>query len=156
MPKAHNHPQKILIANGVNLDLLGSREPDIYGKDSLIDMQRNVKAFVKEWMLSRSSRGIRPVFFQTNSEERFLAEIAKNYAGAVINAGAWSHTSLAIADRLKGVGLPYVEVHVSNINKREPFRKKSFLKSGALASISGKGIKGYEIALGLLLDYLYE
>jgi 3-dehydroquinate dehydratase II len=156
MPKTRIHNEKILIANGVNLDLLGSREPDIYGRATLIDMKRNVREFIKNWKGTQFSRSVQLVFFQTNSEERFLREISKNYAGAVINAGAWSHTSLAIADRLKGLSLPYVEVHVSNINKREAFRKKSFLKSGALASISGKGIKGYEIALEILLEHLFE
>ena len=147
---------KILIANGVNLDLLGVREPQIYGSDTLDDMKKLLRLFIVKWKKKAANPSIDLVFFQTNSEEKFLMEIGKGYAGAIINAGAWTHTSLAIADRLKGVGLPYVEVHVSNLKKRENFRQKSFLKDNAVAVVSGMGIKGYEVGLIKLLGRLFE
>jgi 3-dehydroquinate dehydratase II len=147
---------KILIANGVNLDLLGVREPHIYGSDTLDDMKKLLRLFIVKWKKKAVNPAIDLVFFQTNSEEKFLMEIGKGYAGAIINAGAWTHTSLAIADRLKGVGLPYVEVHVSNLKKRENFRQKSFLKDNAVAVVSGMGIKGYEVGLIKLLGRLFE
>ncbi len=150
-PKKH---LKILIANGVNLDLLGLREPHIYGSDTLDDMKKLLRLFIVKWNKKAAHPAIDLVFFQTNSEEKFLMEIGKGYAGAIINAGAWTHTSLAIADRLKGVCLPYVEVHVSNLKKREPFRQNSFLKDAAVAVVAGKGIKGYEVGLIKLLRHL--
>jgi 3-dehydroquinate dehydratase-2 len=146
---------KILIANGVNLDLLGVREPHIYGSDTLDDMKKLLRLFISKWKKNANNTAIDLVFFQTNSEEKFLMEIDKGYAGAIINAGAWTHTSLAIADRLKGVCLPYVEVHISNMKKRENFRQKSFLKDNAVAVVSGKGIKGYEVGLIKLLRHLF-
>lgn len=147
---------KILIANGVNLDLLGTREPDIYGNDTLEDIKRLIRLFFSKWKKESSGPAIDLVFFQTNSEEKFLNEISKGYSGAIINAGAWSHTSLAIADRLKGVSLPYVEVHISDLKKRELFRRKSFLKANALAVVEGLGIKGYEVALRKILRHLFD
>lgn len=147
---------KILIASGVNLDLLGRREPHVYGTKTLADMKRLVEAFVRAWSRGRRDPQVKLVFFQTNSEETFLREIAKDYAGAVINAGAWTHTSLAIADRLIGVRLPYVEVHVSDVNKRESFRKISYLSEHAIASVSGLGIKSYSKGLEALLHYLFK
>lgn len=147
---------KILIANGVNLDLLGAREPEVYGEGTLDDMKHLLRVFLSKWRKDSSAPALDLVFFQTNSEEKFLMEFDKGYVGAIINAGAWSHTSLAIADRLKGVSLPYIEVHVSNLKKREPFRQKSFLKANAVAVVEGLGIKGYEVALRKLLCHLFE
>jgi 3-dehydroquinate dehydratase-2 len=147
---------KILIASGVNLDLLGRRQPDIYGLDTLSDMEIIVKDALRVWVRDQIDLKIKLVFFQTNSEDVFLREISKDYAGAVINAGAWTHTSLAIADRLLGVSLPYVEVHVSDVKNRESFRKKSFLSEHAIASVSGLGIKSYARGLEALLNHLFK
>ncbi len=147
---------KILIASGVNLDLLGRRQPHIYGTKTLADMEDLLQGCLRKWTGDRNDLKIKLVFFQTNSEEMFLREIAKDYVGAVINAGAWTHTSLAIADRLLGVSLPYVEVHVSDVKKRESFRKNSFLQEHAIASVSGLGIKSYAKGLETLLGYLFK
>lgn len=156
MTRPHYNRQKILIANGVNLDLLGTREPLIYGLSTLDDMAKSLRKFFQQKKKQYGLGSVSLVFFQTNSEEKFLMEFDKGYLGAIVNAGAWSHTSLAIADRLKGLGIPYVEVHVSNLKKRESFRQKSFLKAGALAEVAGLGIKGYELALEKLLIHLYK
>jgi 3-dehydroquinate dehydratase-2 len=118
-------------------------------------MKKLLRLFISKWNKNANNSEIDLIFFQTNSEEKFLMEIDKGYAGAIINAGAWTHTSLAIADRLKGVCLPYVEVHISNMEKREDFRQKSFLKDNAVAVVSGKGIKGYEVGLIKLLTHLF-
>lgn len=147
---------KILIASGVNLDLLGRRQPHIYGTKTLADMEAFVRSSLRAWSIKRPDPKIKLVFFQTNSEESFLREITKDYAGAVINAGAWTHTSLAIADRLIGISLPYVEVHVSNVEKRELFRRKSYLSEHAIASVSGLGIKSYAKGFEVLLNYLFN
>lgn len=155
MKRRISYTHKILIASGVNLDLLGRREPEIYGAETLADMERLLKDFLQEWKSKNQIDKLSLVFFQTNSEEKFLDEISKGYIGAVINAGAWTHTSLAIADRLRGVNLPFVEVHVSDVKKRERFRKNSFLKKSALVSISGHGIRGYKLGLDRLLKYLF-
>jgi len=145
---------KILIASGVNLDLLGQREPQIYGTATLAEMERLLKDFFKTYKKKHKLDNLRLVFFQTNNEEKFLNEISRGYLGAVVNAGAWTHTSLAIADRLKGVNLPFVEVHVSDIKTRESFRRESFLEPIALASISGYGIRSYKVGLDKLLKHL--
>jgi 3-dehydroquinate dehydratase-2 len=147
---------KILIASGVNLDLLGRRQTDIYGVDTLSDMKILVEDALRTWARDQIGLKIKLVFFQTNSEDGFLREISKDYAGAVINAGAWTHTSLAIADRLMGVSLPYVEVHVSDVKNRESFRKKSYLSEHAIASVSGLGIKSYARGLEALLNHLVK
>jgi 3-dehydroquinate dehydratase-2 len=147
---------KILIASGVNLDLLGCRQPDIYGVDTLSDMEILVKDALRAWARDQNGLKIKLIFFQTNSEDVFLREISKDYAGAVVNAGAWTHTSLAISDRLLGVSLPYVEVHVSDVKNRESFRKKSYLSEHAIASVSGLGIQSYARGLEALLNHLVK
>ncbi len=143
--------QKILIASGVNLDLLGKRQPEIYGHDTLKDMEALVRS---QWKKRYSKAKFQLVFFQTNDESKLLKEFGKNYAAAVINAGAWTHTSLAIADRLVGLQLPFVEAHVSHVSKREPFRQQSFLKPHAIALVEGHGIKSYWLALEKLMEHL--
>jgi 3-dehydroquinate dehydratase-2 len=147
---------KILIASGVNLDLLGCRQPQIYGTKTLADMELIVRRCLQDWLRRQTGVKVKLVFFQTNSEESFLREISRDYAGAVINAGAWTHTSLAIADRLLGLSLPYVEVHVSNVRKRESFRKKSYLSQHAITSVSGLGIGSYAKGLEALLNHLFK
>jgi 3-dehydroquinate dehydratase-2 len=145
---------KILIASGVNLDLLGKRQPDIYGYDTLKDMEVLVRS---QWKKRYSKAKFELVFFQTNDEAKFLKELDKDYIAAVINAGAWTHTSLAIADRLVGLQLPFVEAHVSQVSNREPFRQHSFLKPHAIALVEGHGIKSYWLALEKLMEHVgYE
>lgn len=145
---------KILVASGVNLDLLGRREPEIYGSDTLKDMESLLRKNWQDEVVSRNGSGYQLVFFQSNDEFRFLSELDKGYAGAVINAGAWTHTSLALADRLAGLSLPFVEAHVSDLSKREDFRQRSFLKRHAIEVIQGLGIQSYWVALQILVKYL--
>ena len=152
--KREKKQQVILIASGVNLDLLGRREPHIYGSDTLKDMEKMVRKNLAARQGSSGQQRYSVKFFQTNDEARFLAEISKDYAGAVINAGAWTHTSLALADRLAGVGLVFVEAHVSDTAKREPFRKHSYLAAHASAVVQGHGIESYWLALEKLLTVL--
>ena len=145
---------KILVASGVNLDLLGRREPEIYGSDTLKDMESLLRKNWQNEAVSFNGSGYQLVFFQSNDEFRFLSELDKGYAGAVINAGAWTHTSLALADRLAGLSLPFVEAHVSDLSKREDFRQRSFLKRHAIEVIQGLGIQSYWVALQILVKYL--
>lgn len=145
---------KILVASGVNLDLLGRREPEIYGSNTLKDMESLLRKNWQDEVVSRNGSGYQLVFFQSNDEFRFLSELDKGYAGAVINAGAWTHTSLALADRLAGLSLPFVEAHVSDLSKREDFRQRSFLKRHAIEVIQGLGIQSYWVALQILVKYL--
>ena len=137
---------KIIIANGVNLDLLGSREPDCYGMSKLqeinaqlITMNTRLNNFFEHEVLLD--------FFQTNDEADFLTKISVSCDALIVNAGAWSHTSLAIGDRLKGLATHYFEVHLSNILSREEIRKKSFLADAAQGVIIGMGLDSYTTAL---------
>lgn len=146
--------KKILIASGVNLDLLGRRQPEIYGRETLKDMESLLVSEWREMAKIRKSQDYKLVFFQSNDESRFLSEFDKPYAGAVINAGAWTHTSLALADRLVGLGLPFVEAHISDTKTREVFRQHSFLRAHAVDVIQGLGIRSYWVALQSLISYL--
>jgi 3-dehydroquinate dehydratase-2 len=145
---------KILVANGVNLDLLGRRQPDIYGTSSLKDVERLVRGECVALSSNNQDIDIKLRFFQTNDEARFLSQLDKGYDGAIINAGAWTHTSLALADRLAGIGLPFVEVHISDTSRREDFRKLSYMASHAVHVISGQGIEGYPEALRVIIKHL--
>ncbi|MCX6124609.1 MAG: type II 3-dehydroquinate dehydratase [Proteobacteria bacterium] len=146
----------ILIASGVNLDLLGRREPAIYGHKTLKDMQvlltKNWAGLAKQYGFLRG----KIVFYQTNSESELLAKISEPWHGIVLNPGAWTHTSLALADRLAGLGVPFVEVHVSNVHGREEIRKHSFCASHAVGVVTGFGIETYLLGLQGLLIALQE
>ena len=146
--------RKILIASGVNLDLLGRREPSVYGVATLRDMEKMVKESYRKYLIEKRLQAYQLIFFQSNDEARFLRELDRGYAGAVINAGAWTHTSLALADRLVGVPLPFVEAHVSNLLTRESFRQHSFLAEHAICVVQGLGIQSYWVAFEALLEYL--
>ncbi|NQX11054.1 type II 3-dehydroquinate dehydratase [Microbacteriaceae bacterium VKM Ac-2855] len=136
----------ILVVNGPNLNLLGTREPTLYGSDTLADVERIVSA--------RATALGRPVeFFQSNSEGAIIDRIhaARGVAaGVVINAGAYTHTSVAIRDALLAAELPLVEVHISNVHKREPFRHHSYLSDIAISVIVGAGVTGYVYGLEVL------
>ena len=143
---------EILVANGPNLDLLGRREPGIYGKKGLTEIEADLKPQAAAFAASLGLGKIRLSFFQSNHEGLFLDEIAKPWDGLLVNAGAWTHTSLAIADRLVGLAVPFVEVHLSNLSKREEFRKHSFLAPHASGVVYGFGADSYSVGLfGLLL-----
>ena len=137
---------RVLVINGVNLNMLGIREPELYGKGDLKSLERYCKQVGKEL-------GIQVTTYQSNFEGEIVKKIQrayKKYDGIVINAGAYTHTSVAILDALKAVSIPTVEVHLTNINEREEFRKKSYISLYAEKVIVGKGFSGYKEALEYL------
>ena len=148
---------QILIASGVNLDLLGRREPDVYGRETLDDMQTLLSA---EWPGLAKKFGFakdKLVFFQTNDEARLLEKISEQWRGVVLNAGAWTHTSLALADRLAGLQTKFVEVHISQLSQREDLRQQSYTAKHALGVIYGFGISSYLLGLeGLLIKLQHK
>ena len=135
---------KILILNGPNLNLLGEREPEIYGYESLNDISSGLNEVAKEINVELSHQ-------QFNSEAELIEEIhlAKDdkVDFIIFNPGAFTHTSIALRDALLGVSIPFIEIHISNVFAREDFRKKSYLSDIAVGVISGHGIFGYELAL---------
>jgi 3-dehydroquinate dehydratase-2 len=134
---------KILVINGPNLNMLGIREPDIYGKQSFSDLEEFIKASASE--LSHSV-----TLFQSNHEGEIVDMIQSAYGvfdGIIINPAAYTHTSIAILDALKAVGIPTVEVHLSDINEREKFRQHSYVSLVAKKTICGLGFDGYRMAL---------
>jgi 3-dehydroquinate dehydratase-2 len=134
---------KIAVLNGPNLNLLGTREPAIYGSETLDDVEQNLRAVGREL-------GIEIEFSQHNGEGAMIDAIHAmrgRVDGVVINAGAYTHSSLAIRDALTGVSLPFVEIHVSNVYAREAERHHSMLASAAVGAICGLGVYGYELAL---------
>lgn len=141
---------RILVINGPNLNMLGKREPDIYGSLSLLDIEKKLIYIAKEYSVDIE-------FFQSNFEGEIVEKIQQSFEntdGIIINAGAYTHTSIAIRDAFKAVNIPFLEVHISNIFKRENFRKKSYLSDISLGVISGLGSFGYECSLKFLIDYL--
>lgn len=134
---------RIAVLNGPNLNLLGVREPEIYGRETLAEVEARLRALAGEL-------GVDVEFAQRNGEGELVDLIQKmrgRVDGALINAGAYSHTSLAIRDAFKSVSVPYVEVHISNIFAREPERRRTVLAGGAVALLSGFGTQGYDLAL---------
>tara|TARA_B100001113_G_scaffold264442_1_gene219386 strand:- start:96 stop:533 length:438 start_codon:yes stop_codon:yes gene_type:complete len=135
---------RYLLLNGPNLNLLGTREPEIYGSETLRDIEDNLKDIAKE-------NNSEVICYQSNAEHELVDYIhaAKNdrVHCIIINPGALTHSSIALRDALSGIGLPFIEVHISNIYAREDFRQKSYLSDIAEGVISGLGIEGYELAL---------
>ncbi len=134
---------KIAVVNGPNLNLLGTREPALYGRDTLDDVERSLRTVAKEI-------GVELEFAQRNGEGELIDTIhgfRGRVDGVVINAGAYTHSSLAIRDALAAIDAPFVEVHVTNVYAREPERRHSMLASAAVGSIVGLGTYGYELAL---------
>lgn len=141
---------KFLIINGPNLNLLGLREPDIYGSQSFDSLIKTVTKCCED-------NGIECETYQSNHEGDIVDKIQEAYGlfdGIVINPAAYTHTSVAIPDALKAVSIPCVEVHLSDISSREEFRKISYVSPVAVKTIYGKGFKGYEEAVVYLKDYL--
>jgi 3-dehydroquinate dehydratase-2 len=134
----------IYVLNGPNLNLLGTREPETYGTDTLADVEKLCRKAAATYGLEADCR-------QSNREGELVEFIhgagAKKAAGIIINGGAYSHTSIAIHDALKGVNLPAVEVHISNVYARESFRHHSFIAKATFASLTGFGIEGYRLAI---------
>ena len=140
----------LLLINGPNLNLVGKREPTIYGSQTLEDIQ-------EELLILASELGAKLKFFQSNSEGEMIDCIQNSVGsieGILINAGAYTHTSIALRDALLGVSIPYVEVHLSNIYSREEFRHKSFLSDKALGLVCGFGANSYQLALQGIVSYL--
>ncbi len=134
---------KILVINGVNLNMLGIREPDLYGKQDYKALIKNVKTWAKELKIKADC-------FQSNCEGDICTKIQKaykKYDGIVINPGAFTHTSVAILDAIKAVDIPTVEVHLTDVDSREDFRKISYVSLVAKKVIKGKGANGYREAL---------
>ena len=141
---------KILVINGVNMNMLGLREPEKYGSMTLKDLEKELYALSFEL-------GIELETFQSNFEGEIVEKIhsAQNgIDGIVINAGAYTHTGIAIRDALAAVNIPTVEVHMTNIYKREEFRHYSYLAPVCIGQISGFGINSYKLGLKAVVDYL--
>ncbi len=132
---------KIIIINGPNLNLLGRREPEIYGRTSF-------EAFLEQLQFNHASMTIH--YFQSNHEGELidkLHEVGFSYNGIILNPGAYGHTSLALADAISSIETPVIEVHISNIFAREPIRRQSLLADRCVGLIAGLGLKGYELAI---------
>lgn len=135
--------QKILILNGPNLNLLGTRQPEIYGKLTLAQIEKHMRALAKELAVEIDFR-------QSNNEGElvtWIQQAAGNFAAIVINPAAYTHTSLAMRDAISAVGIPTIEIHISNIHKREQFRHHSFIAEVAVGQIAGFGLDSYLLGL---------
>ena len=139
----------ILVINGPNLNMLGIREPDHYGKGTYADLCNQIREYCE-------SRNIGVDFYQSNHEGALVDRIQAAYYdgtdGIVINPGAYTHTSIALLDAVKAVGIPTVEVHISKVEEREAFRQISYIRSACVATITGKGFAGYLEAVDILTE----
>ena len=139
---------KILVINGPNLNMLGIREPDHYGRETYADMLEKIQKHC-------DMKGIEVDFFQSNHEGALVDEIQRAYGNAdaiVINPGAYTHTSIAILDAVKAVGIPTVEVHISKVEEREDFRQVSYIRLACVKTITGRGTDGYLEAIDFLCE----
>ena len=139
---------KIMVINGPNLNMLGIREPEHYGRETYEDLVHKIKAHA-------AARGVEVSFYQSNHEGDLVDCIQSTYGeydGIVINPGAYTHTSVALLDAVRAVSLPCVEVHISHVDEREEFRRVSYIRAACVAVISGKGTDGYLEALDLLVN----
>jgi 3-dehydroquinate dehydratase-2 len=141
----------LLVINGPNLNLLGTREPEHYGSDTLVDIDQRLQQ-------QAASHGISLASVQSNSEAELIEQIHKAGKDGVrfilINPAAFTHTSVALRDALSGVGIPFIEIHLSNVHAREAFRKHSYFSDIATGVISGLGASGYELALQYAIQQL--
>lgn len=138
---------KILVINGPNLNMLGIREPEIYGKATYNDLVEFIGNAAVEL-------GVEANFYQSNHEGDLVDRIQQAYGvydGIVINPAAYTHTSVALLDAVKSVGIPTVEVHISDVREREDFRQVSYIRLGCIGTVMGKGFDGYVEAMEMLL-----
>ncbi len=137
---------KILVINGPNLNMLGIREPGIYGKETYETLLEKIRAFC-------AAKGVEVSFYQSNHEGDLVDAIQGAYGkmdGIVINPGAYTHTSIALLDAVKAVGIPTVEVHISDVSSREEFRQISYIRAACVKTITGHGTDGYLEAIDFL------
>ena len=141
---------KIYVINGPNLNMLGIREPEIYGGNGYCDLVNLITEHCKK-------NGVEAEFYQSNHEGDLVDKIQEAYfkgaGGIVINPGAYTHTSIALLDAVKSVNIPTVEVHISELSKREDFRQVSYVRAACVKTISGRGFNGYTEAIDFLLEY---
>ena len=144
---------KILVLNGPNLNMLGIREPDHYGKETYSDLENKIKKYCAE-------KGVEVEIKQSNHEGALVDLIQESYFdetdGIVINPGAYTHTSIALLDAVKSVSLPCVEIHISDVSSREDFRQISYIRAACIKTVSGKGTDGYLLAIEDLINYIKE
>ena len=143
---------KLLIINGVNMNMLGVREPDKYGSMTLKDLEKELFAYSFEL-------GIDIETYQSNFEGEIVEKIhsaVKKFDGIIINAGAYTHTSIAIRDAISAVNIPTAEVHMTNIHAREPFRHESYIAPVSIGQISGFGVESYKLAMSALKNIISE
>ena len=136
----------VLVLQGPNLNLLGAREPEIYGRQTLVEIHADIAARAAEL-------GLEVDFFQSNHEGALIDRLhRKDFEVAIVNAGGLTHTSVALRDALIGIERPFVEVHLSDPSTREPFRHVNFLADVALRSIVGQGARGYQLAVEFIAE----
>ena len=143
---------KILVINGPNLNMLGIREPNHYGKETYADLINKIKTHCD---------GICELEFKQSNHEGALVDFIQSayfehFDGIVINPGAYTHTSIALLDAVKSIMIPTVEVHISDVSSREDFRQISYIRTACIKTISGKGTDGYLLAIDTLIDYIQE
>ena len=141
---------RILLLNGPNLNMLGAREPKHYGSISLASIEEKIQTLATQ-------HNVKVEYFQANSEEKLINKIHESFQQVdfiLINPAAYTHTSVALRDALLAVSIPFVEIHLSNVYKREPFRHHSYFSDVAEGVICGLGAKGYEFAFLFAIDYL--
>lgn len=150
LSKAALAARNILVLHGPNLNLLGRREPDIYGRESLADIDARLTQQAQR-------AGARLECFQSNSEAELIQRIhlaqSQGVNFIIINPAAFTHTSIALRDALAGVGIPFVEIHLSNVHAREPFRRRSYFSDLAVGVVAGLGAEGYRFALEFALSH---
>lgn len=144
--------KRILVLNGPNLNLLGTRQPEIYGKLTLAEINQKVRALAKDL-------GVEVEIRQSNHEGElvtWIQEAPKKFGAIVINPAAYTHSSIAMRDALTAVGLPTVEIHLSNIHKRETFRRHSYIAEAAVGQIAGFGVESYLLAIRAAAQLIQE
>ena len=142
---------KVLLLNGPNLNLLGNREPEIYGSTTLEEIEGKVESILREHKIDCE-------IFQSNSEGELIDWIQKNRGAdfMLLNPGALAHTSIGLRDAVIGIEIPFIEIHLSNVFKREEFRHNSYFSDVAIGALTGLGEKGYQLAAEFAIDYIEQ